>query len=405
MVLLQSHEIKAKFDSLNNDWRAIRQMDDKDRQQIIGSFNIHLEQISHSLKAIRMGDPAKGILPRDISLAQYVEEEYGILRGDMDTPDNFLRVLGLSASNTTIDQLMNMPNLQGFRFIVPEVIREAIRQGLRRGPIYPDLIAMDEVVSQDTVITPSIAMSDATPKRIGEAESVPVGTMQFKEKTTTLYKVGKALQISYEVLRKVKLPLLSIYLQDVGVKLGLGLDALAIEVLVSGDVPTEAAPIVGVDQAGQIKYIDILDVWMQMMALGRTPTTILGNKNIVIKAITLDEFKIKEKESQAGNQQLVLRNSLPKANVIFPHSKVPVNSLLFVDKNAALVKLTSVPLLVETAKDIKKQLQDSVVTTTVGFAKMFQDATVVLTNTDTLANLPYPDYMDVDAAENVSFEN
>ena len=56
---------------------------------------------------------------------------------------------------------------------------EAVRLGLRKNPIYPDLIAAEENVSQPKVTMPSINMSDAMPKKIGEAETIPVGTTSF----------------------------------------------------------------------------------------------------------------------------------------------------------------------------------------------------------------------------------
>src|SRR5690606_38635955 len=132
--------------------------------------------------------------------------------------------------------LMNMPDFNTeYRWLVPEVIREAIRLGLRKNPIYPSLIASEINVDQPKVTMPYINMSDAMVKKIGEAETIPVGTTSFGQKDVKLSKLATGLKISDEVLQFVPLNILSIFLQDVGVNLNIGLDTAMIDVLINGD--------------------------------------------------------------------------------------------------------------------------------------------------------------------------
>lgn len=212
-------------------------------KEIADAIVLDLKSASKELDMLRTSNPnAKAI---DISLAQYVKQKYGF-----GSINSFYDTIGVDPSLHSVSSFATMPEFnENFRWLIPEVIREAIRTGLRRSPIYPMLIAAEETVAQPKVIMPAIQMSDAMAKKIGETETIPTGSVNFGQKTVSLTKLGTGIKISDEVNQYVSLNILSIYLEDVGIKMGIGLDNLAISAMINGDQAdaSEAAGTIGVD--------------------------------------------------------------------------------------------------------------------------------------------------------------
>lgn len=335
----------------------------------------------------------------DISMEQFIKLKFGF--GSMDS---FYSVLGVDPSYHTVENLASMATFpEGYRWLIPEVIREAVRLGLRRQPIYKDLIAGEETVAQKSQIMPSVNMSAATPSIIGESETIPVGNISFGEKTVKLNKIGTGLIVSDEVQKYVSLNVLSLYLQDVGVKMGLGMDTMAIDVLINGDsgVANTSAPAIGVESTTPgITYYDMLRIWLRMSRLGRNATGIMSAEGAALKILNMDEFKTRGLGGPL--KQLNVKSPIPQSSDYLLHGAMPSgDKIAFIDNTSALIKLNATGLLVESERIANRQMNGTYVTQTTGFAKLFRDAFVILDGTATIGASPFPSWMDVSAAENV----
>jgi hypothetical protein len=317
----------------------------------------------------------------DISFGEFVQEKYGFAIGDNKEVDAFYHVLGVNPSNATVQSLLSMPDFdEGFRWLLPEVIREAVRLGLRKSPAYPFYIAGEESVTQPSVIMPSIKLSDAMPTKIGEAESIPAGTIQFQEKTVKLQKLGVGLEMTDEVRDYVPLNVLSMYLQDVGVKMNLGKDADMVDVLINGDQTSgvNAAVVIGVESTvAGFTYKDLLRAWIRMGALGRLPQNILSNENPALDILLLTEFR--NREYLQNPAILNVRTPVPQSANYDIHGAMPsANQIMMVDATSALIKLNASALRVETDRIASRQINGTYVTETTGFANLFNDARLIM---------------------------
>ena len=164
----------------------------------------------------------------------------------------------------TMQNIFDMPN-QDIRWIVPEIIRAAITTGMREAPFYPTIIQGDQPINGLTAIQPWVNMSDAAPAKINEAETIPLGTVSFGQKSVTLFKIGKGFKLTDEVRNYVSIDILGIYLRDFGIQLGYALDTLALDTLLLGNKPdgSEAADVVGVTTANTLTYKDMLRIWIR----------------------------------------------------------------------------------------------------------------------------------------------
>ncbi len=369
-------------------------------EQIRKNILVDMPNAVRQMDAIRNGGAKDRAI--DLALDQFIKTKFGF--GSLDS---FYQTLGVNPSAHSIHSLTTMPDYnEGFRWLIPEVIREAIRLGLRRNPMYPNLIAGEETVTQTSVIMPQINMSAATPKKVGEAETIPTGSVSFNQKTVKLHKIGTGLKMSDEVVKYVSLNILSLYLQDAGVQMGLGMDAMAIDVLINGDneAGDNSAPIIGVDNTSNgITYFDMLRAWIRMGRLGRMPSGMLSNELAALKIMQLAEFKGSNYNNK--KQDINLQTPIPQSQDFWVHGSMPSDgSLAFIDKMAALIKLNSTGLLVESERIASNQTNGTYVTMTTGFAKLFNDAFLLIDPTQTFASQGFPAEMDIDKAENVIIE-
>lgn len=341
----------------------------------------------------------------DVSFEQFINKKWGI------SLDALYQDLGINPSVDTIHNLFTLPD-ESVRFLVPEIIRDALRLGLRRSPIWADNVAAEQTVSQLSFTQPHLNMSDAAPKYVGEAETIPTGTISFGQKTVKIRKMGKGIKIPDEVKNYVSLNVVAIYLQDFGVKLGQALDTLMIDVLINGEQTdgSESAPVVGVDTVNTLTYKDLLRVWIRMARIGRVPLSIIAGEAIAIDTLNLTEFKTNQFGTRGAvgvptSNALEIKTPIPAKTQYYVHGSVPEDQSIIIDPAAAIIKYNAQPLLVETERIVSNQTEATYATLTTGFGIVFRDARVIVDRSLDIDSVTFPSYMDVDAIEAVTIED
>lgn len=334
--------------------------------------------------------------PIDISFGEFVQQKWGI------SLDTLYEDLGLNATIDSVNNIFTLPD-ESVRWLIPEIIRDALRLGLRKTPIWADVIAAEQTIANPSITLPHLNMSDAAPKYVGEAETIPAGTISFGQKTLKIRKMGRGVKIPYEVANYVTINVFGIYLQDFGIKLNHAIDALMIDVLINGEQAdgSESAPVIGINGGpGTMAYVDLLRVWIRMSRIGRTPFGIIGGEDTAIATLDMDEFKVR----QAGVTEKVLdlKTPLPQTSAYYIHGSMPADQQMVVDKSSAIIKYNAQPLLVEDDKIVSKQVLETYATLTTGFGIVFRDARVLVDQSLDFVTNGFPAYMDVDPLENVT---
>jgi len=336
--------------------------------------------------------------PQEIGLADVVDTKFGI------TLDELYEDLGIDPTIDTVKAIFTVPGGDDVRWLVPEIIRSAIRSGLRDAPLWPNLVSSEQSVTQLKVTMPYINMSDAAPRKVGEAETIATGTISYGQKSLEVYKIGRGIKIPYEVLQFVSIDVVSIFMQDFGVKLGQALDTLAIDCIINGDQAngSESAPVIGVTTAAAKVYKDYLRPWIRGSRMGRNYNTIIGNESEALLTLDLPEFKDRAQGTTEAN--LNLKTPVPNSADYYIHGNIPTDQEILLDKRYAIVKFNVIPLNIESEKIVSNQTLAFYASLTTGFGKLFLDASLLLDKSDTIANLPFPSYMDVDALQNVTID-
>lgn len=359
-------------------------------------FAKELPSIVMGLEAARSGNDKRK--PIEITFEEFVKNKWGLSQGSL------FEKLGVNPKVDTMQNVYNMPD-PNIRWIVPEIIRAAITLGMRQAPFYPNIITGDQPISGLQAIMPHINMSDATPARVNEAETIPLGTVSFGQKHVNLYKIGKGFKLTDEVRDYVSLDILGIYLRDFGVKMGYAMDSLAMDVLINGNMPdgSESAPIIGVYDTGNgLVYKDLLHIWVRAARMGRNFTTLIGSEDQAIDLLDLPEFK--QRYQGTTQATLTLHSPVPTNADMYIHPGTPDKEIMLIDKSAALMKLTAKQLSMESERIVSNQTNAVYATVTTGFSKMYQDATVLLDSSKKFSENGFPDFMNVDQYLGVDLE-
>lgn len=351
-------------------------------------FLNELPQMVHQLDSYRAG--SNKMAPVDLSFEDILKNRYNLSLND------YFDKLGVNPRRDTIQNIFTMPD-QNIRWLVPEIIRQAITLGINQAPFYPNIITSDQPINGLNVIMPFINPSDAAPARVNEAETIPLGTVSFGEKNVKIFKIGKGFKLTDEVRNYVSLDVLAIFLRDFGTQLGYVLDSMAMNTLINGNQPdgSESADIIGVDTANTITYKDILRIWVRSARIGRNYRTMIGGEGISMDVLNLPEFKLRTYGTTEAT--LNLKTPVPNSADFYIHGGLTESQIMMVDPSAALIKLTAKQLMLESERIVSNQTQAVYATLTTGFAKMYKDASIILDDSVEFTTNGFPEYMDVDA--------
>jgi HK97 family phage major capsid protein len=210
-------------------------------------------------------------------------------------------------------------------------------------------------------------------RRIAEGSPFPTVTITSGKNSIRLAKIGLAMDATYEVLRRMKLPLMAIHMQLIGKRLAKRMVAYAMYNVISGDGNDNAAP--QADPAS-ISYDNLLDFFLDMDAWEATLWT--AKTATLKKILKLDEFKDSRLFDTAatGNLARIFGYQVRRFN--WTETTLGDGMVIQLDKSAALelVKENGAEL-VETDKVIDRQLEKTVISQVVGFSRIFADAAKV----------------------------
>ena len=266
--------------------------------------------------------------------------------------------------------------------LFPEYVSRVVRQGLEEGSILPDITAT--VTNFDGMDYRSIASvpteSEKELKRVEEGSRIPATSIRTQENLVRLHKRGRLLVASYEAIRFQRLDLFAVTLRQIGATIGRMHLEDAMDVILNGDGNNNAAasyaigtsPVSGT--SGTLSYGALLDFWSQFDPY--TMNTMLVSNDVMIAMLKLSEF---QNPLTGLNFQGTGKLTTPLGAKLLRTSAVPAGKLIGLDKNYALEMINGSQITVEYDKLIDRQLERAAITSISGFAKLFSDASKVLT--------------------------
>ncbi len=259
--------------------------------------------------------------------------------------------------------------------LFPEYIARAVKAGMEEANVLPDITATETVIDgMDYRSIMSVPEEERELKQVAEGASIPQTTVRTRDNLVKLHKRGRMLVASYEAIRFQKLDLFSVTLRQIGAQIGRMLLEDAVDVIVNGDGNGNPAKVSSVAQAGRLTYEDLVAFWndfepYQLNAL-------LVGTDTLPKLLDLRQMR----DPEAGlDFHGTGRMVTPMGAKVLRSSAVPAGKILGLDKNYALEMVKAGDVMVEYDKIIDRQLERAAITTISGYAKIFEDASRVLT--------------------------
>ena len=334
----------------------------------------------------------------DVTLKSYLADSYG---PDM-SPERFYKDLGIDIGRMTVEKMLNTSELN--RWLFPEVVRDAVLQGLSYTPFYGVITAGEENIPSTGITMPamdftSTDMSEVKLRDTNEGASITEGEIiTWSEKQVTVKKKARGLMQTYESIMFCPIDLAAIYFEEMGQQLGADLDTDLINIAFNGDQAdgSQAAPVIGAASANTLTYQDMVRAWTRFARLGRTSTVMLTSENDASTILNLPQFQrsvfpgAQTPAQTQGGPLLNLRVPLPTTQDIYPHDAIPDGKLVLVDTRRFAIQLTAMPLLLESERLVQRQIQGEFASIITGFANLFKNGRLVLDYTTSLATNPGP---------------
>ena len=266
--------------------------------------------------------------------------------------------------------------------LFPEFVSRVVRQGLEEGSILPDITAT--VTRFDGMDYRSIASipseEDKALRRVEEGARIPETSIRTQENLVRLHKRGRMLVASYEAIRFQRVDLFSVTLRQIGAYIGKMHLKDAMEVIDKGDGNDNAAQRFSVGDGtisgsdGTLSYEALVDFWSQFDPY--TMNTLLVSSDMMLAMLKLPEF---QNPLTGLNFQGTGTLTTPLGAKLLRCSALPEGTLVGLDKRYALEQICGSEITVEYDKLIDRQLERAAITSISGFAKLFPDASKILT--------------------------
>lgn len=266
--------------------------------------------------------------------------------------------------------------------LFPEFVSRVVRQGIDEDNVLPSITAT--VTNFDGMDYRSIASTpadeDLALSEVSEGTAIPETNITVKSNLVSLKKRGRMLIASYEAIRFQRLDVFSVMLRQIGAYIAKMHLADAISVINSGDGNDNAAPAFSVGTSpisgttGTLSYDALVEFWSQFEPY--TMNTMLVSNDVMLKMLKLGEF---QNPLTGLNFQGTGKLTTPLGATLLHSAQVPSGTLIGLDKDYALEMINGSGVTVEYDKLIDKQLERAAITSISGFAKLYDDASMVLT--------------------------
>ena len=293
----------------------------------------------------------------------------------LDAYQRQLKRFGIKVSGSGSDVVEKFFKCSDSAVLFPEYITRAVKQGLEQADILPDIVASTTLIDgMDYRSISSVPTEDDKELRVvKEGAFIPETTVRTKDCLVKLKKRGRSLVASYEAIRFQRLDLFTVTLRQIGAYISKTLLQDAVHLIINGENALNRAEIINSTEEGTVSYKDLINFWNQFDPYELN--TIIATPDLMAELLGMEQFR----DAAAGlNFHGKGEMVTPLGAKLLKSSAVKEGYIIGLDKFAALEMVKAGEIMTEYDKLIDRQLERAVISCTVGFAKIFNGASKVL---------------------------
>jgi len=291
----------------------------------------------------------------------------------LDAYQRQLKRFDIRAKGASSDAVEKFFHTTESSVLFPEYVARSVRAGMDEGNILPNITAsvtkFDGLDYRSIYSVPSEA--DKSLQRVEEGALIPETEIKAQDNLVKLYKRGRMLVASYEAIRFQRLDLFSVMLRQIGGQIMRMHLNDAIGVLIEGDGNDNAAEIISGDG---LTYGDLVAFWNTFDPYNMN--TMLVSPDVMIRILGFEEF---QNPLTGLNFQGTGELSNPLGAKLIKTSALESGTVIGLDKGYALEMIQASDVNVEYDRLIDRQLERAAITSISGFAKLYTEASKVLT--------------------------
>lgn len=285
------------------------------------------------------------------------------------------------------------------KILFPEYISRTLVQAMTEYPIYKHLVAMRTPIDSNVYKASYLDMDDASNKkatetrRVTEAADLPVAKLKLGSSAIALYKYGRAVEASYEALRRMSLEMFEMHIKEIGTQASNNKVSEIIDVIKNGDGNGNAAPVIASSSLDATATTSITrDAWIKFL-LKFYPNgcdTVVANIDGLLQILSVlypkNELSSRMDEllTKGLNASTTLPQNLVSNVTLLYHPGIEKiggkESIIGLNSKRAVEEIVEVGSTVNEAdKFIKNQVELLTISENSGFRKIFKDSANALT--------------------------
>ena len=288
----------------------------------------------------------------------------------LDAFSRQLKRFDIKVSGEESDCVEKFFKCQESSILFPEYVRRSVELGMK----------YEDNISQIVAITTNAENMDyrhiITLKEIENDKKQNI----LPENNVKIYKRGKKISSSYEILRFQRLNLFTIFLNNIGNYIAREQFKDAINILMNGD--GDNSNVITTECRSHISYNDIINLYVSLKPYNLN--TIIAPKEAIKEILSLPKIKVinKENDFQNKNKMIISVNGIELtllcSNELVYNKSIVLNKIIGLDNRYSLEMIKLGDIKVDYEKLINKEFDDIYINFSSGFSKIFQDASLIL---------------------------
>jgi len=342
---------------------------------------------------------------KEMTLSMFLESQDPTPEGEkLDAFERLMKEAGIVTKDLPEKNLFSSKveafyRTDGTKALFPEYVARTLVHAMTEYPVFKYLVAARTPIDSNVYKAAYLDLDDAENKkatqmrRVTEAADLPVAKLRLGETAITLYKYGRAIQPSYEVIRRMSINILNKHIEAIGIQAADNKVAEILSIIKDGDGNNNAATSYkakDLDSAFSTALTRTAWIKFLLKFYPRACNTVVSNEDGLIQILEVlypaSSATAQMDELIANGLNVAVRlpqNLVTNVTLLYsPHiekigSKVPIYGL---NRESAIEEIVEVGSTIsEVDKFIKNQTELLTVSENSGFRKILKRSSAIMT--------------------------